>query len=491
MFSTACKQEEDARCASHHFFERYFILVFHYHLPLFTSCGKGTAMKSMRHAFDGCKDLSRLVRDMVRSNRESASVGIFSICSANRFVLEAGMKQAGADDTVLCIESTSNQVNQFGGYMGMKPAEFVRFVDSVASGMGFPRERIILGGDHLGPHVWQNEPARMAMSKARDLVRECVLAGYTKIHLDASMRCADDPGDNRIPPSDEVMAERVADLCRIAEAAHEELPAGSAPPLYVIGTEVPPPGGERQQSAGPAVTSIEDAKRTLTLAHGAFLSRGLQSAWSRVIAMVVQPGVDFGDSRIWEYDREKASHLSSCIEKYCDLVFEAHSTDYQPRRALKQMVEDHFAILKVGPWLTFAFREAVFALAEMEQEWLSDRKGVSLSRVREALEQAMLENPAHWEKYYHGDQADLRFARQYSYSDRSRYYWTRPEPRKALQILVGNLSERPVPLTLLSQYMPVQYQAVRERRIRNTPGDLIHDKILEVLDIYASACGMR
>jgi D-tagatose-1,6-bisphosphate aldolase subunit GatZ/KbaZ len=155
------------------------------------------------------------------------------------------------------------------------------------------------------------------------------------------------------------------------------------------------------------------------------------------------------------------------------------------------MVEDHFAILKVGPWLTFAFREAVFALAEMEQEWLSDRKGVFLSRVREALDQAMLENPAHWEKYYHGDQADLRFARRYSYSDRSRYYWTRPEPRKALQILVGNLSEHPVPLTLLSQYMPAQYQAVRERRIKNTPGDLIHDKILEVLDIYASACGMR
>jgi D-tagatose-1,6-bisphosphate aldolase subunit GatZ/KbaZ len=480
-----------ARSASYYFFVLYFILVFYYNLPLFKSCGKGTPMKSMRHAFDECEDVSQLVPDMVRSNRAGVPVGIFSICSANRFVLEAGMMQADADHTVLCIESTSNQVNQFGGYTGMKPAEFGRFVESAAAGMGFSRERIILGGDHLGPHVWRNEPARMAMSKARDLVRECVLAGYTKIHLDASMRCADDPGDNRIPPSDEVVTERVVDLCRIAEAAHAELPSGSAPPLYVIGTEVPPPGGERQQAAGPAVTSIEDAKRTLTLAHGAFLSRGLQAAWSRVIAMVVQPGVDFGDSGIWEYDREKASHLSSCIEKNCNLVFEAHSTDYQPRRALKQMVQDHFAILKVGPWLTFAFREAVFALAEMEAAWLSDRKSVSLSRVREALERAMLEDTAHWEEYYHGDNADLRFARQYSYCDRSRYYWTRPEPEKAFQILVGNLSERPVPLTLLSQYMPVQYQAVRERRIKNTPGDLIHNKILEVLDIYASACGMR
>jgi D-tagatose-1,6-bisphosphate aldolase subunit GatZ/KbaZ len=448
-------------------------------------------MSSMRDVFGGNKNPSRLLLDLVRSNKGGAPAGLYSVCSANRFVLETGMKQASADGTVLCIESTSNQVNQFGGYMGMSPGTFARYVASVAAGMDFPRERIILGGDHLGPHPWQEETAESAMSKARELVRDCVLAGYGKIHLDASMRCADDPGDRSTPPSDEVATERVADLCRVAEAAHAELPEGSAAPLYVIGTEVPVPGGEQRHTSQISATTVRDVERTINLARDEFHARGLQDAWSRVIAVVVQPGVDFSDNGILEYDREKGIALSSYIAKNWQFVFEAHSTDYQTYRALKQMVEDHFAILKVGPYLTFAFREAVFALEEIEGEWFSGRKGISLSRVRAALEDSMLENPAHWLKYYHGDEADLRFARKYSYSDRSRYYWTQPEVQKALQALLNNLSERPAPLTLLSQYMPVQYRAVLEHRIKNTPADLIRDKILEVVDIYARACGMR
>jgi D-tagatose-1,6-bisphosphate aldolase subunit GatZ/KbaZ len=448
-------------------------------------------MRSMRHTSRVGGDVSGLLLEMVRSNKGGVPVGLYSICSANRFVLEAGMKQAGADDTVLCIESTSNQVNQFGGYIGMQPADFARFVRTVAACMKFPAERIILGGDHLGPHVWQNEPAALAMSKARDLVRDCVMAGYTKIHLDASMRCADDPGNSHTPPGDEVVTERVVELCRVAESAHAELPAGSPAPLYVIGTEVPVPGGEHEAGSAIAVTSVPDAERTVALARNAFLAQGLESAWDRVIATVVQPGVDFSDSWILEYDHEKGRPLSSFIEKNWGLIFEAHSTDYQPAWALKQMVEDHFAILKVGPWLTFAFREAVFALAEMENEWLSGRKPGSVSRIREVLDQSMLANPAHLVKYYQGNEADLLFARKYSTSDRSRYYWAQPEVQQALSMLVRNLSENPVPRTLLSQYMPVQYQRVRERRIENTPADLIHDKILEVMDVYACACGMR
>jgi len=447
-------------------------------------------MKSMRHAFEGCSDVGDLLLKMVRSNRGGVPVGLFSICSAHRLVLEAGMMQAAADDTVLCIESTSNQVNQFGGYMGMNPAAFAEYAGSVASAMGFPRERIILGGDHLGPHVWQNEPANAAMMKARTLVRDCVLAGYTKIHLDASMRCADDPGNKNTPPGDEVVTRRVVDLCGVAEAAHAELPAGSPAPMYVIGTEVPVPGGEQQADSGIAVTTIPDVERTLTLARDAFMAHGLGAAWERVIAAVVQPGVDFSDSWILEYSREKGRQLRSYVENHWHLIFEAHSTDYQPGWALKQLVEDHFAILKVGPWLTFAFREAVFALAAMESEWLSGKRGVVLSRVREVLDEAMLKNRAHWEKYYHGDERDLCFARKYSTSDRSRYYWAQPEVQQALMGLFRNLAEHPVPLTLLSQFMPAQYQAVRERRITNTPVELVHGKILAVMDTYARACGM-
>jgi len=433
-------------------------------------------------------DTSQHLLEAVKANRSGKRRGLTSICSANRFVLQAAMIAAKKGGNVVCLESTSNQVNQFGGYSGMTPSDFAGFVSGIAGETGFPSERILLGGDHLGPFPWQEETAEAAMAKAGELVRTCVLAGHTKIHLDTSMRCADDPGKAGSPLSEKTATERAALLCEIAEDAYSSRPAGSPAPLYVIGTEVPVPGGEQEESPI-KITCTEDLERTIELTRRALESRGLSSAWQRVIAVVVQPGVEFGDATIVEYDRPKAHELSAYIKNISNLVYEAHSTDYQTPLSLRRMVEDHFAILKVGPWLTFVFREAVFALEAMEVEWSSGRRGVTLSGVRNAMETAMLENPRHWQKYYRGSDVDLRFARSFSFSDRCRYYWPQPGVQQALQRLIRNLSEHPVPLTLLSQFVPDQYEAVREERLTTQPEELIRDRITRVLAIYADACG--
>jgi len=418
-------------------------------------------------------------------------LGVYSVCSANRFVIEAAMHEARTDGSVLLIESTSNQVNQFGGYTGITPSGFVAFLREVAASAAFPAERIILGGDHLGPNPWQREPAAQAMEKARELVRQCVLAGYTKIHLDASMRLADDPGDPQAPLGDVAITERAAELASAAEAAQRELPAGSPAPLYVIGTDVPAPGGERLVEDGIWVTQPQDAERTISLTRAAFEQRGLGRAFERVIGVVVQPGVEFGDASVFEYDRSRAAPLKTLIERHPGLVYEAHSTDYQTPDRLRELVEDHFAILKVGPWLTFAFREAVVALAEIEREWLAGSAGVALSEIRGVMEELMLRRPAHWEGYYHGDERERRFARQWSYSDRIRYYWPQPEAEAALSRLLSNLEQRPAPLSLIGQFLPAQYHAVRRGLLSPAPRDLIRHKILEVLDLYARACRMK
>lgn len=400
------------------------------------------------------------------------------------------MIQARRDQNLLCIESTANQVNQFGGYTGQKASDFAAFVREVAAAADFSLNRIVLGGDHLGPLVWRHENAGAAMAKARELVQSCVRAGYTKIHLDASMHCADDAGDRNRPLPDEIVSARAAELCQAAEQALRQLPPDSPAPLYIVGTEVPIPGGEQLESEAPATTATEHLARTLALAKEAFFARGLQSAWERVIAVVVQPGVEFSDSSVIRYDREKARQLSEYAAKNWNGVYEAHSTDYQTSDALRQMVEDHFAILKVGPWLTFAFREAVFALAAIEEEWLGSKKGITTSRIREILESAMLENPEHWQSYYQGDAAELRFARKYSYSDRSRYYWGQALVAEALGRLVANLTAQPAPVPLISQFLPLQAVAIRTGVLANHPEDLIRAKILEVIDVYAFACGV-
>jgi D-tagatose-1,6-bisphosphate aldolase subunit GatZ/KbaZ len=418
-------------------------------------------------------------------------IGLCSICSANQFVLEAAMLQSQADRTPLLIEATSNQVNQFGGYTGMTPKAFVAYVQETARRMAFPFRQVILGGDHLGPQAWQNESAKIAMTHAREQVRAYVAAGFKKVHLDTSMRCDGDPCNEQGGLPMELAVERAAQLCQVCEAASEDLPSDSAPPVYVIGTEVPPPGGAKETLDHISPTRAHDAGQTISSTHQAFFTLDLNAAWQRVVALVVQPGVEFGDDAVIHYRRREATGLAKFIEAYDHLVYEAHSTDYQKPEALRELVEDHFAILKVGPWLTFAMREAVFALTRMEEEWLAPKRAPKRSRLREVLDPVMCAKPQHWHKHYHGDEAALAFARKYSYSDRIRYYWNEPEVVTSLQLLLANLATSPVPPALLSQYLPVQHVAVQEGSIANRPADWIHHKIQEVLKIYRDAVRNR
>jgi len=425
---------------------------------------------------------SEFLRDVVQRNRRGEAAGTYAVCSAHPAVLDAAIQQSLTDGTMLHVESTSSQVNQFGGYTGSNPAQFAAQIRGAAEKLGLPSSRVLLGSDHLGPYCWRSEPAAAAMAKARDLTAQCVLAGYQKIHLDASMACGGDPV--ALPVA--VVAERTAILCQVAEESYASLPKGSPSPLYVIGTEVPVPGGEVAEGEPPAPTTIKDLQLSLDAFQTAFTAHGLASAWKNVIGMVVQPGVEFGDTSIFEYDLQKAKHLVAGLPANPELVFEAHSTDYQTPLSLARLVKDHFAILKVGPWLTFAYREAVFALSFVESEMPEHKQGAS--RVRQAMEAEMLRNPANWKPYYHGDEAQQKFARAFSLSDRCRYYWPQPPIQQQVDRLLHNLSS-PLPLALLSQYLPYEYDAIRDGRLENSAPAIVRYHIQRVLKVYAAACG--
>jgi D-tagatose-1,6-bisphosphate aldolase subunit GatZ/KbaZ len=435
----------------------------------------------------------KLVKDIlletIADNRNGSAKGIYAVCTANADVLEACFKQAKTDETLLLIESTSNQVDQFGGYTGMKPANFIRYINQIAEKIGFPKELILPGGDHLGPNAWQSLPAEKAMTNAKTLIEEYVREGYLKIHIDASMFCSDDPGDRRKPLSNEIVAERTVALCRVAEDTWRKYRPDGPKPVYVIGTEVPVPGGAREEENEVIPTTPEDAAQTIEIIRRSMTAAGLNDAWERVVAAVVQPGVEFGDDRVFCYKREKAKGLSQTILKYDHLVFEAHSTDYQTETGLKELVEDHFCILKVGPWLTFAYREALFALAAMETE-IMGKRNMNLSRLRETLENAMIKEPMYWEKYYQGNKRQRSLKRKYSFSDRLRYYWPMKELHLAKNKLYENLRKNKVPASLLSQFMPVQFHQVSDGSITTDPRELVESHIQTVTGMYSRACGL-
>lgn len=421
-----------------------------------------------------------LFDNLINSKNGNIPKGITSICSANKFVIKAAMLFEKDSKNKLLIESTSNQVDQFGGYTGMTPSDFINYVKAIADDTKFPIERIIFGGDHLGPNVWQNESAESAMQKAEEQIKAYISAGFRKIHLDTSFSLGDD--DKSKPLATDIITERAARLCSVAEETYKNLDVSfTEKPVYVIGTEVPIPGGAEEDDESIAVTNPEDLEETIELSKKSFYERGLEEAWNRVIAVVVQPGVEFSDTQVFEYNRKKASKIKSKIEEYSNLLLEAHSTDYQNATELIEMVEDHFGILKVGPWLTYAFREAIFALAKIEEELVDIDKR---SNFRAEIDRIMIENPKYWEKHYHGTKKGITFARSFSYSDRIRYYWNNPQIQKCISKLFLNLENCKIPEMLIGQYLPVQYHELRSSAIDNNPESLIISKIIEVLSIY-------
>ena len=147
----------------------------------------------------------------------------------------------------------------------MKPADFYWNVLDMAEKIGLPETQVILGGDHLGPLLWQNEPEAEAMAKSEELVRQFVAAGFTKIHLDTSMKVTDDPEGVL---STETVARRGVQLYKVCMQAYDELlktKPDAMRPVFVIGSEVPIPGGAQEAEDSLSVTkteAFEDTVRT-------------------------------------------------------------------------------------------------------------------------------------------------------------------------------------------------------------------------------------
>lgn len=421
--------------------------------------------------------------DVIAMHKQNNATGIYAICSADPTVLRAALRQARENKSPLLIEATSNQVDHYGGYTGMKPADFRILVEKLADEEGFDLEQLILGGDHLGPNRWQKEDPEYAMQEAETLVRTYVEAGYTKIHLDCSFSCKGDP----YPLTDEIASQRAARLLVVAEEA--AINAGIAEDIrYVIGTEVPVPGGHQEELGEIIPTSALAAEVTLEKHRQAFAAVEKSGIWPKIAALVVQPAVEFDHLKVVDYISANTKELRKVLDEEPSLVFEAHSTDYQTSQNITQLVRDHWAILKVGPGLTFNLREALFALSHIEDELVevSNR-----SNLRDVVEEVMLDDPGRWAPYYTGSADEQRLARRYSYSDRMRYYWPDPRCQAAREKLVENLRKVIIPLPLLSQYLPLQYERVRNGELKNEVEELIIDRVRDAIRPYAAACGFE
>lgn len=382
--------------------------------------------------------MSEILRDTIARNRAGELAAIPSVCTAHPQVITASLMLAERLDRAVVIEATSNQVNQDGGYTGMKPADFIRFVNVLADDAKVSRERVLFGGDHLGPQAWRKGDAETAMAKARVMVADYVKAGFTKIHLDCSEGCKGEAA--QLP--DEITAARAADLAMACERA------ALTPPLYVVGTEVPPPGGARAGEDGHITpTKPEAARATLDAHEAAFGEAGLAHVLPRIVGLVVQPGVEFSPMSVHRLPMDRDPGLKQAVAHWPGLCLEAHSTDYQHPEVFPRLAELGFAFQKVGPALTFAWRQAVYALDSLARMagWLD---GETLPDVMDRL---MLAGPASWTGHYQGQDADIRVERQFGLADRIRYYWPIPQAQQAVARTFAAFEGRRLPDPLLLQ----------------------------------------
>jgi D-tagatose-1,6-bisphosphate aldolase subunit GatZ/KbaZ len=98
-------------------------------------------------------------------------------------------------------------------------------------------------------------------------------------------------------------------------------------------------------------------------------------------------------------------------------------------------------------------------------------------------------NQFSWRSYYHGNEDELRLSRAFSFSDRCRYYWPQSSVQEEVKRLLQNLGRFSCPLTLLSQYLPIEYEAIREGALENDAAAMIGHHIRRVLRFYGAACG--
>ncbi|KNY15514.1 tagatose-6-phosphate kinase [Shinella sp. SUS2] len=421
------------------------------------------------------------LRALIARNRAGSGETMPSVCSAHPDVIAAALLLAEEHGVPLLVEATSNQVNQFGGYTGMQPADFIRFVHEIRDRVGASGQPLLFGGDHLGPQVWRSQPADVAMAHARDLAAAYVRAGFTKIHLDCSEGCAGEPAQ----VADAVSAARAAELAGVCEAATDDPSSLS----YMYGTEVPPPGGARAEEGGQGIapTTPESAEATIAAHRDHFEALGLHGAWQRAVGLVVQPGLEFAPDHIHAFDSATPDRLSPVLRDRPGLSFEAHSTDYQAPDVYPELGRRHFAVLKVGPALTHAYRQAVYAL-EGVSDWIGAEP--DRPRVPAVMEDLMLADPANWRKHYSGGEAQLRLLRHFSYADRIRYYWTQPAARQAVERLMSLLGETRPPRMVLEQYFAPGVLARADRlasRVRDWRLALVYAQIQAALAPYYAA----
>ena len=423
-----------------------------------------------------------LLIDIMEANCRGERKGIYAVGSHNSTILEVCFQQALVDGSPVLLEISANMLVLPGQSGKTSPADFINRIKHIAAEAEFPQDRLFFGVNDLSPSLWQDESDESALNKTCELISDIVDLGINKMGIHAGELLKGDPVGETL--AQEIIIARETVLYQAAERAAVKLP-GEKKPLYVIG--VHPRQGTKEDQMN--IVRKEDVEIAVDQFAQTAEAAGLPEIKERLLAVRIFLGNGYDSESVIPFDSSLLKELGGCVCGDRSVVLEALQTDFQSQTVLNQLVGNHFAFLSVGLELTYTMREALFSLALMENETMIGKPGVYLSNFIIELDRAMQSAPHHWQEYYTGNGFEQLVARKYSFYDRSRFFLENKDVRKMRKRLYDNLTANPVPLTVLRQFMPRQYERVTAGELENKPKALVMDAIRYALHRYSRACG--
>lgn len=345
-----------------------------------------------------------------------------SFCTANFNVIKILIIFAKYYNLPILLESTSNQVNQFGGYTGLTPRQFYKKIDKLKKKIKIKNKQVMIGADHLGPLPWKKLNSKIALKNAKTLIKKCISLKYDKIHIDSTIVCKDDKNLN-------------LNLIRSRSAKiFNTVPKKDIKNIFfVFGSEVPFAGGGNTNKIKPSV--LNNIKVDYFLYNS--ILKNLNSNKKNKFSLVVEPGMAFSNSKI-SLPKLKKFKKNLSFSKKNNFSYEAHSTDYQRLVTLKKLVKNNFRFLKVGPELTFDFYQAIKKMEKIEDTNCNQKSNISYELMK-----AMSKDNKYWKDYYKGTKKKIEFLKLNSYLDRMRYYWDSKNVKKSMIKLFKNIDTIP------------------------------------------------
>lgn len=369
----------------------------------------------------------------------------------------------------MLIETTSNQVNQFGGYSKNQPKDFIKKINKLIKSVKINKKFIYFGGDHLGPLPWKKNRSSLALKNSINLIDLYLKANYQKIHIDTSIRCKDDNSltNKEIFERTEYILKNIQNKKILKKV------------FFVFGSEVPLAGGNDIQKI-----KITENNKIITEYQNFSKLLKSEKLSTKDFALVIEPGMKFKNHSITE-PRLKNFEIKKKFSKKNKFYFEAHSTDYQYLKILKKLVKNNFKILKVGPELTFNLVKSFLFMEQVQKKYYKSK-----NNFKEIILKKMFLNNVYWRDYFKKNgKRKLEKKLINSFFDRTRYYLDNKDvinSIKTLEININKLKRKNIIKSLLNKNIKIF------KNYNNTNFYFIISTFLDrIFHKYYTACGFK